>query len=96
MAICTQSEREIGRKPGTGEGKERSVPDLSGKSDGNRVQEKENGNLYPCKVKNEAEAGKRKKVRKGFEWLHMINKKHRSSLENGEYSYAGCRPRRLA
>ena len=94
--ICTRTEREIGRKPGTGEGKEPSVPGLSGKSDGNRVQEKENGNLYPCKVKNEAEAGKRKKVRKGFEWLHMINKKHRSSLENGEYSYAGCRPRRLA
>ena len=96
MAICTRFEQEIGRKPGTGERKERSVPGLNGKSDGNRVQEKENGNLYPCKVKNEAEAGKRKKVRKGFEWLHMINKKHRSSLENGEYSYAGCRPRRLA
>ena len=47
MAICTRFEREIGRKPGTGEGKWQSVPDLSGKSDGNRVQEKENGNLYP-------------------------------------------------
>ncbi len=90
MAICTRFEQEIGRKPGTGEEKWRSVPDLSGKSGGNRVQEKENGDLYPL------EAGKRKKVRKGFEWLHMINKKHRSSLENGEYSYAGCRPRRLA
>ena len=96
MAICTRSEWEIGRKPGTGEGKWRSVPDLSGKSDENRVQEKEKCNLYPCKMKNEAEAGKRKKVRKGFEWLHMINKKHRSSLKNGEYHYAGCRPRRLA
>ena len=53
MAICTRSEREIGRKPGTGEGKWRSVPDLSGKSGGNRVQEKENGNLYPWAVKPE-------------------------------------------
>ena len=47
MAICTRSEREIGRKPGTGEGKWRSVPDLSGKSDENRVQEKEKCDLYP-------------------------------------------------
>ena len=47
MAICTRSEQEIRRKPGTGEGKRSSVPDLSGISDGNRVQEKENGDLYP-------------------------------------------------
>ena len=47
MAICTRSERDIRREPGTGEGKWQSVPDLSRKSDGNRVQEKENGNLYP-------------------------------------------------
>ena len=47
MAICTRSEREIGRKPGTGERKERSVPGLNGKSDANRVQEKEKCDLYP-------------------------------------------------
>ena len=47
MAICTRSEQEIGRKPGTGEEKWRSVPDLSGKSDANRVQEKEKSDLYP-------------------------------------------------
>ena len=47
MAICTRSEQEIRRKPGTGEGKRSSVPDLSRKSDGNRVQERENGHLYP-------------------------------------------------
>ena len=47
MAICTRSEREIGRKPGTGEGKWSSVPDLSRKSDGNRVQEWESVHLYP-------------------------------------------------
>ncbi len=32
---------------GTGEQKEQSVPDLSGKMDGNRVQEKEKSDLYP-------------------------------------------------
>ncbi len=31
----------------------RSVPDLSGKSDGNRVQEEESGRLYPWAVKPE-------------------------------------------
>ncbi len=47
MVVCTRFEQEIGRKPGTGEGKWSSVPDLSRKSDGNRVQERENGRLYP-------------------------------------------------
>ncbi len=47
MVVCTRFEREIGQKPGTGEGKVPSVPDLSRKSDENRVQERENGDLYP-------------------------------------------------
>ncbi len=47
MVICTRFEQENGRKPGTGAEKQQSVPDLSRKSDGNRVQEKENGHLYP-------------------------------------------------
>ncbi len=46
MFICTRSELEIGRKPGTGERKCSSVPDLSWKSDENRVQEKEKYDLY--------------------------------------------------
>ena len=40
MVVCTRFEQEIGRKPGTGAGKWSSVPDLSRKSDGNRVQER--------------------------------------------------------
>ena len=48
MVVCTRFEQEIGRKPGTGEGKWSSVPDLNRKSDGNRVQEKEKCHLYPC------------------------------------------------
>ena len=48
MVVCTRFEQEIGRKPGTGAGKWSSVPDLSRKSDGNRVQEKEKCHLYPC------------------------------------------------
>ncbi len=48
MVVCTRFEQEIGRKPGTEAEKWSSVPDLSRKSDGNRVQEKEKCNLYPC------------------------------------------------
>ena len=48
MVVCTRSEQEIRRKPGTEAEKWSSVPDLSGKSDGNRVQEKEKSILYPC------------------------------------------------
>ncbi len=47
MAICTRFEQEIGRKPGTGEGKWRSVPDLSKKMDKNRVQKAVFAILYP-------------------------------------------------
>ena len=47
MVVCTRFEQEIGRKPGTGAGKWSFVPDLSRKSDENRVQERENGRLYP-------------------------------------------------
>ena len=47
MAICTRFEQKKRKESGTGAGKWSSVPDLSGKSDENRVQEKENGNLYP-------------------------------------------------
>ena len=47
MVVCTRFEREIRQKSGTGEGKVRSVPDLSRKSDKNRVQEKEKCDLYP-------------------------------------------------
>ena len=46
MVVCTRFEQENGRKPGTGAGKWLSVPDLSRKSDGNRVQE-EKCDLYP-------------------------------------------------
>ena len=45
--ICTRSEREVERKPGTGEEKCSSVPDLSGKSNENRVQERKSVHLYP-------------------------------------------------
>ncbi len=47
MVVCTRSEQEIGQKPGTEAEKWSSVPDLSGISDRNRVQERENGRLYP-------------------------------------------------
>ena len=47
VVVCTQSEQEIGRRSGTGEGKWLSVPDLSEISDGNRVQERKSGCLYP-------------------------------------------------
>ena len=47
MAICTRSEREIGRKPGTGEEKWQSVPDPSRKMDENRVQKAVFADLYP-------------------------------------------------
>ena len=47
MVICTRFEQEKRQRTGTGEGKWSSVPDLSRKSDGNRVQERENGRLYP-------------------------------------------------
>ena len=48
VVVCTRSERDIRQKSGTGEEKWLSAPDLSRKSDGNRVQEKEKCNLYPC------------------------------------------------
>ena len=60
MFICTRSEHEVRRKSGTGEEKERSVPDLSTKSDENRVQEKENSDLYPIRARNRTETGYRK------------------------------------
>lgn len=47
VVVCTRFEQENGRKPGTGAGKWSSVPDLSRKSDGNRVQEEEKCDLYP-------------------------------------------------
>ena len=57
--ICTRSEREVRRKPGTGEGKERSVPGLSAKSDGNRVQKGKSSHLYPCGARDSIEEGYR-------------------------------------
>ncbi len=60
-AICTRFEQEIERKPGTGEGKVRSVPDRSRKTDGNRVQEQGNGDLYPIRVGNRSEIGYRRR-----------------------------------
>ena len=48
MVICTRFEQEKRQKTGTGEGKWSSVPDLSRKSDVNRVQEREKCHLYPC------------------------------------------------
>ena len=47
MVVCTRSEQEIGQKPGTEAEKWSSVPDLSRKSDGNRVQKRKSGRLYP-------------------------------------------------
>ena len=47
VVICTRFERENGRKPGTGEEKWSSVPELSAETGGNRVQERKSVHLYP-------------------------------------------------
>ena len=47
MVVCTRYEQEIGQKPGTEAEKWSSVPDLSGISDRNRVQERKSGCLHP-------------------------------------------------
>ena len=61
VVVCTRFERENGRKPDTGEGKGRSVPDPSRKMGGNRVQEKEKSDLYPIGAGNRTETGYRSK-----------------------------------
>lgn len=47
VAICTRFEQGKRKESGTEAGKWSSVPDLRRKSGGNRVQERENGRLYP-------------------------------------------------
>lgn len=57
MAVCTRFEREIGQKPGTAAQKALPVPDLSGESDENRVQEEESGRLYPTGAGSRTKTG---------------------------------------
>ncbi len=58
--VCILTEHGKWLRSGTGDRKERSVPDFSTKPDENRVQEKKKCDLYPILAQNRTKTGYRR------------------------------------